>query len=127
MTVDLVLHFLRWLLVIHLFYDYSYKKPYRQGSYSGDGGIVVLCAYLGQLVRMRDALAGKVVTVIDERDQETIAAHEEDREDNPESLSVNRVSVTRKVSLVNVSATSSLICLLGLTSHRGQFSRRRRY
>jgi hypothetical protein len=58
---------------------------------------VVLCAYLGQLVRMRDALAGKVVTVIDARDQETIATHEEDREDEPEHLDMQQVSVTNKV------------------------------
>lgn len=66
---------------------------------------MVLCAYLGQLVRMRDALAGKVVTVIDARDQETIAAHEEDHEDEPELLSAHPVSVTKKVR------DSRLICI----------------
>jgi len=47
---------------------------------------------------MRDALAGKVVTLIDERDQEILAAHEEEREVLPGLSGVEQVSVSRKVS-----------------------------
>jgi hypothetical protein len=34
---------------------------------------VVLCAYLGQLAKLRDALANEVAIVIDERDQAALA------------------------------------------------------
>ena len=47
---------------------------------------------------MRDALAGKVVTVIDERDQKELAAHEEEHEVLPGLSGVEQVSVSRKVS-----------------------------
>jgi hypothetical protein len=68
---------------------------------------------------MRDAFAGKVVTMIDERDQETIAAHEEDREDDPESPSMHQVSVNNKVRYSdNFFGISSLKLLQDPASHR---------
>ncbi|KAG6920270.1 hypothetical protein DXG01_005039 [Tephrocybe rancida] len=48
----------------------------RQGCYSQEGDIVVLCAYLGQLARVRDALVDLVAVVIDERDQAELADQE---------------------------------------------------
>jgi hypothetical protein len=52
MIVDLVLYFLR------------------QGEYNDKGDIAVLCAYLGQLQRLRVALQSLKVTVaVDERDE----------------------------------------------------------
>jgi hypothetical protein len=70
----------------------------RQGCYSQEGDIVVLCAYLGQLARLRDALANEVAVVIDDRDQEQLDQHEDDKESNPDSPPVvERVKVTRKV------------------------------
>jgi hypothetical protein len=77
----------------------------RQGPYSGAGDIVVLCAYLGQLIRMRDALAGKVVTVIDERDQQMLAAHEEEREDTPRVSGAEQVAVSSKVGILTTCST----------------------
>lgn len=71
----------------------------RQGPYSADGDIVVLCAYLGQLARVRDALASEVVVVIDERDQRELDDREGERSgDEPPLATVERVKVTRKVS-----------------------------
>ena len=76
------------------------QSHYRQGPYSADGDIVVLCAYLGQLARVRDALAGQVVTVIDERDQRELDDRESEKSgDEPPSVAtVERVQVTRKVN-----------------------------
>ena len=52
MIVDLVLYFLR------------------QGEYNNQGDIAVLCAYLGQLQKLRTALQSLKVTVaVDERDE----------------------------------------------------------
>lgn len=45
---------------------------------------------------MRDALAGKVITMIDERDQELIAAHD-DGEERDDPIAVERVAVNKKV------------------------------
>ncbi|KAG8876544.1 hypothetical protein FRB98_007247, partial [Tulasnella sp. 332] len=59
MIKDLVMHFLR------------------QGVYSRSGDIVVLCAYLGQLQKIRLALAKEVTTVIDDRDAAQLIDHEE--------------------------------------------------
>lgn len=52
MIVDLVMYFLR------------------QGEYNNQGDIAVLCAYLGQLQKLRAALRSLKVTVaVDERDE----------------------------------------------------------
>ncbi len=43
----------------------------RQGTYSGPGDIAVLCAYLGQLQKVRAALRDlKIAVALDERDEE---------------------------------------------------------
>lgn len=56
MVRDLVMHFLR------------------QGEYSGPGDIAVLCAYLGQLQKVRQALRDlKVAVAVDERDEQQLA------------------------------------------------------
>ena len=46
----------------------------RQGEYNDQGDIAVLCAYLGQLQRVRAALRSLKVTVaVDERDEDQLA------------------------------------------------------
>lgn len=69
-----------------------------QGAYGGEGDIVVLCAYLGQLARVRDAFGDKVAVVIDERDQRELADREAETDDvaAPTSL-VEHVKVSRRV------------------------------
>jgi len=60
---------------------------------------VVLCAYLGQLARLRDALANEVAIVIDERDQAALADQEGDNESDFDSgATIEHVKVTRRVS-----------------------------
>lgn len=45
----------------------------KQGPYDGDGDIAVLCAYLGQLQKVRAALRDLEVSVsVDERDEEQL-------------------------------------------------------
>ncbi|KAH8976901.1 hypothetical protein EDB92DRAFT_1938185 [Lactarius akahatsu] len=45
----------------------------KQGLYDGDGGIAVLCAYLGQLQKVRAALKDlKIAVSVDERDEEQL-------------------------------------------------------
>ena len=49
-----------------------------QGIYSKPDSIVVLCTYLGQLTKIRDALAScKLSVVLDARDEETLLANDE--------------------------------------------------
>lgn len=71
----------------------------RQGCYSAEGDIVVLCAYLGQLARLRDVLGGEVAVVIDERDQAALDDREGDQDDASDTLagSIQHVKVTSRV------------------------------
>ena len=70
-----------------------------QGPYSAEGDIVVLCAYLGQLSRLRDALANEVAVVLDERDKAELDDQNAEAEDITQlSSSFERVKVTRRVS-----------------------------
>ena len=67
----------------------------RQGCYSQDGDIVVLCAYLGQLARVRDELAQHVAIVLDERDSVELADREVENE--IEEPVVEHVQVSKRV------------------------------
>ncbi|KAJ7496030.1 hypothetical protein B0H11DRAFT_2171669 [Mycena galericulata] len=72
----------------------------RQGCYSEEGDIVVLCAYLGQLARVRDALATEVAVIIDGRDKENLAEQEEEMLERGDDLGkVEHVKVTKRVRL----------------------------
>lgn len=76
--VDLVMHFLR------------------QGEYNNKGDIAVLCAYLGQLQKVRAALRSLKVTVaVDERDEDQLAR--QGLQDEEEMPSIEEVVVTRHV------------------------------
>ncbi|KZT72216.1 P-loop containing nucleoside triphosphate hydrolase protein [Daedalea quercina L-15889] len=96
----------------------------RQGPYSAEGDIVVLCAYLGQLARVRDALASEVVVVIDERDQRELDDREgeESGDETMTVATVERVKVTRKVLLRtvdNFQGEESKIVILSLVRNSG--------
>jgi len=83
------------------FYERRSFFFYRQGCYSNEGDIVVLCAYLGQLARLRDALASKVAVVIDERDQVALDDQEGDiDQQTPGEVSIERVNVTKRVCVL---------------------------
>ena len=61
----------------------------------------MLCAYLGQLARLRDELANEVAVIIDERDQAALADQEAERdEDLGAGVAIETVKVTRRVSLL---------------------------
>ena len=77
---------------------FSLNAPNRQGCYSEDGDIVVLCAYLGQLARVRDALASEVAVIIDGRDKDNLAEQEEEKEGGNDEVKVEHVQVTKRVS-----------------------------
>ena len=82
MIKDLVLYFLR------------------QGPYNGPGDIAVLCAYLGQLQKVRAALRDlKIAVAIDERDAEQLARQELD-----ENVEMEEVLVAKHVRRVSVYA-----------------------
>ncbi|KAK2464284.1 hypothetical protein APHAL10511_003741 [Amanita phalloides] len=94
----------------------------RQGCYSQDGDIVVLCAYLGQLARVRDALARDVAVVLDERDQEELADRE--AEDEFEEPRVEHIQVTKRVRLRtvdNYQGEEAKIVILSLVRNAGGY------
>ena len=78
MIVDLVMYFLR------------------QGVYNSQGDIAVLCAYLGQLQKVRAALQSLKVTVaVDERDEDQLV--KQGLQDEDKTPSIAEVSVTKHV------------------------------
>ncbi|KDQ57638.1 hypothetical protein JAAARDRAFT_270513 [Jaapia argillacea MUCL 33604] len=94
----------------------------RQGCYSREGDIVVLCAYLGQLARMRDALSDSVAVVIDERDQTLLADHEEEKAETPENALVEHVRVSKRVllrTIDNFQGEEAKIVILSLVRNSG--------
>ncbi|EPQ57199.1 P-loop containing nucleoside triphosphate hydrolase protein [Gloeophyllum trabeum ATCC 11539] len=95
----------------------------RQGCYSNEGDIVVLCAYLGQLARMRDALSDEIAVVIDERDQQLLAEQEEDGEGTEDrSTAVEHLKISKRVRLRtidNFQGEEAKIVILSLVRNSG--------
>lgn len=94
----------------------------RQGCYSQEGDIVVLCAYLGQLAKVRDALRGLVTVVIDERDQTELADCDEKQVKFSPTSQVNRVGVATRVLLRtvdNFQGEEARIVILSLVRNAG--------
>jgi hypothetical protein len=83
-----------------LFVQNSNVREFSQGCYSREGDIVVLCAYLGQLAKVRDALSHEVAVVIDERDEIALAEREDDdeKEEINALINVDRIAVSKRVS-----------------------------
>ncbi|KAF7983780.1 hypothetical protein HWV62_18992 [Athelia sp. TMB] len=94
----------------------------RQGCYSQDGDIVVLCAYLGQLARVRDALAKEVVVVIDDVDQDALEAQEDEEQRFATTSGVEHVTVGKRVRLRtvdNYQGEEAKIVILSLVRNSG--------
>ena len=78
MIVDLVMYFLR------------------QGEYNNRGDIAVLCAYLGQLQKVRAALQSlKVMVAVDERDEDQLVR--QGLQDEDEMPLIEEVAVAKHV------------------------------
>lgn len=85
----------------------------RQGLYSAEGDIVVLCAYLGQLARVRDALAQEVAVVLDERDQAELDDRDAEKDVvQGSNVVVEHVKVSRRVRSRHMTYTFSYISSL---------------
>lgn len=82
----------------------------RQGVYDGAGDIAVLCAYLGQLQKVRAALRDlKIAVSVDERDEEQLAKQGLGEED----VAFQEVLVAKHVWF-----RSSLSAMLLIIMHR---------
>ena len=68
-----------------------------QGCYQRENSIVILCAYLGQLAKIRDALASDVVVITDERDEVKLNEDQDVKTETLKDLQMKRVAVTRQV------------------------------
>ncbi|KDQ16534.1 hypothetical protein BOTBODRAFT_107034 [Botryobasidium botryosum FD-172 SS1] len=94
----------------------------RQGVYSEQGDIVILAAYLGQIARIRDKLAGLVTTVIDERDAAKLAEQEDDNVDGGNTSVVESVQVSKRVlirTVDNFQGEEAKIIILSLIRNSG--------
>lgn len=91
----------------------------KQGVYNGAGDIAVLCAYLGQLQKVRAALKDLKISVsLDERDQEQLVRQGIDEE--PE---FEEVFVTKHVSLDSLIGKRGAEASTGPTWHSRYFPR----
>jgi superfamily I DNA and/or RNA helicase len=73
-----------------------------RNGYTKQDDIAVLTPYLGQMMKLRDALKKRFTVVIDERDSQDLAEMEEDNEDEdekPENNVVGNISVATRKSL----------------------------
>ncbi|KAH9848820.1 hypothetical protein C2E23DRAFT_738850 [Lenzites betulinus] len=91
----------------------------RQGAYSGPGDIAVLCAYLGQLQKVRAALRDmKIAVAVDERDAEELA-----RQGIDEQVDFEEVLVAKHVRLGTVDifqGQEAKIVIVSLVRNSGQ-------
>ncbi|KAI1789230.1 hypothetical protein LXA43DRAFT_1155066 [Ganoderma leucocontextum] len=91
----------------------------RQGVYSGPGDIAVLCAYLGQLQKVRAALRDlKIAVSVDERDAEQLA-----RQGLEEEVEFEEVLVAKHVRLGTVDifqGQEAKIVIVSLVRNSGQ-------
>ncbi|KAG8892864.1 hypothetical protein FRC01_013906, partial [Tulasnella sp. 417] len=105
MIKDLVLYFLK------------------QGKYTKTGDVVVLCAYLGQLAKVRKLLSSEVATVIDERDAvQLINRGDEDEAADILADSTEQVNVSKRVLLRtvdNFQGEEGTIVILSLVRNSG--------
>lgn len=85
---------------------------------------MVLCAYLGQLARVRDVLADSVAVAIDERDQEALA-DQEDEKSVDEDSHVEHVKVSKRVRERWVFGDHKRYLFVGSSSDCRQLPRRR--
>ncbi|KAG8748916.1 hypothetical protein FRC14_001814 [Serendipita sp. 396] len=95
----------------------------RQGVYNSPTSIVVLCAYLGQLTKVRDALSDcKLSVVLDERDEDLLVARGDDQEESHQVVK-KQVDVSKQVrirTVDNFQGEEADIIILSLVRNPGK-------
>ncbi|KAG9057264.1 hypothetical protein FS842_007802 [Serendipita sp. 407] len=95
----------------------------RQGVYNSPTSIVVLCAYLGQLTKVRDALSDcKLSVVLDERDEDLLVARGDDQEESHQVVK-KQVDVSKQVrirTVDNFQGEEADIVILSLVRNPGK-------
>ncbi|CAG8508889.1 3900_t:CDS:10 [Acaulospora colombiana] len=91
-------------------------KYFIRNGYSKSEQIAVLTPYLGQMIKIRDALSGSFVVVIDDRDNDAITDFQDSQDDNAdrqnqqESESVaSRKSLTQQVLMAMLLTNFSIL------------------
>ena len=75
-------------------------KYFVRNGYTKEDDIAVLTPYLGQMMKLRDALKATFTVVIDERDSQNLAEMEDDDDEKPEGADVvENISTATKKSL----------------------------
>lgn len=93
MIYDLVLHLLKFVLIV-LLGEATDRVLHRQGCYNSSKNIVILAAYLGQIPKIRKKLQDVVTTVVDERDAELLEQHGLEEDETP---TVRQVQASSRV------------------------------
>ncbi|CCA71455.1 related to ECM32-DNA dependent ATPase/DNA helicase B [Serendipita indica DSM 11827] len=93
----------------------------RQGVYNDPSSIVILCTYLGQLTKIREALAScKLSVVLDERDEKLLADEDVQDESTPSSKEVDVSKQIRIRTVDNFQGEEADIILLSTVRNPGQ-------
>ncbi|TFY82035.1 hypothetical protein EWM64_g1975 [Hericium alpestre] len=92
----------------------------KQGPYNGAGDIAVLCAYLGQLQKVRAALRDlRIAVAVDERDEDQLA-----RQGDEDESGFDQVLVTKHIRLGTVDTfqgEEAKIVIVSLVRNSGSF------
>ncbi|KAL1409923.1 hypothetical protein Q8F55_003922 [Vanrija albida] len=94
----------------------------KQGPYSEEGDIVILCGYLGQLMEVRELLRNKVVVVIGEKDKDQLAKLGDDDNDLDTGLTASEVAAGKHILLRtvdNFQGEEAKIVILSLVRNAG--------
>ncbi|KAL1696773.1 hypothetical protein GGG16DRAFT_108222 [Schizophyllum commune] len=98
----------------------------KQGPYTGKGDIAVLCAYLGQLQKVRAALKdARLAVTLDERDREQLAQQAEGEEVAEEQESFENVQIAKHIRLGTVDTfqgEEAKIVIVSLVRNSGDFA-----
>ena len=83
-------------------------KYFVRNGYTKQDDIAVLTPYLGQMMKLRDALKTRFTVVIDDRDSQDLAELEDDNEDEDEKTESN---VVKNISVATKKSLSQQVCI----------------
>ncbi|TFY69868.1 hypothetical protein EVG20_g2978 [Dentipellis fragilis] len=94
----------------------------KQGPYNGPGDIAVLCAYLGQLQKVRAALRDlKIAVAIDDRDEDALARRGEEDLSGFDQVLVSKHASIRLGTVDTFQGEEAKIVIVSLVRNSGTF------
>ncbi|PKY55180.1 P-loop containing nucleoside triphosphate hydrolase protein [Rhizophagus irregularis] len=95
-------------------------KYFVRNGYTKQDDIAVLTPYLGQMMKIREALAKSFVVVVDERDEENITQLEEDRDGEENDDKNNKNIIDESVSVASTKSLNQQVTLRTVDNFQGE-------